>query len=117
MVSAVTAGAVNVEVAVLAPESVTVGLPPVWLQVYESVSPSSSEPLPERVTDAPIATVCAAPASADGALLVTGVTEIDTVSLTLPVPSLTVSSKVSRVTVETVGATNDGVSVGACSSA
>ena len=56
-------------VAVPDPLRVTGG-PPVWVQLYVSVSPSGSEePVPSRLTGAPEATDWSDPASAFGAWL------------------------------------------------
>ena len=69
LVLVVTVGAVNVGDAVVAPVSVTAGVPLVWAHDQVRVSPASGSELPEpsRVTVVPTFAVWSAPAFAVGA--------------------------------------------------
>jgi hypothetical protein len=67
MAVALRLGAVKLALAVLAPAKVTAG-PEVCVQANRAMEPSVSVPEPESVTCARSTTVCAAPASAVGAV-------------------------------------------------
>ena len=95
-VPAVTAGAVNVAVALSASVSSTFGRPSRCVQAYESFSPSGSVPLPASVTASPETTSWSGPALAFGGSL-TALTSTITVSCPeSAVPSFTVRPNVSE---------------------
>ena len=106
-------GAVNVGLAADALERVTEG-PAVCDQAYVNASPSASVlPEPSRVTVAPVATLCAVPASATGGWFTGGgaVTVTVVVSEAVALPSLTVSWNVNVEDVD--GAVNVGLAADA----
>src|SRR5688572_18990417 len=105
---ATTVGAVNVGVALPAPENITAG-PAVCTQLYVSTSASGSMlSVPSSVTCVPSLRVWSGPALAIGPWL-TFSTVTCTVSADDSAPSLTVSSNVS---VAPDGATNGAVKLG-----
>ena len=110
-----TAGVVNEAVAVVLPESVTEGVPAVWLHSYVRVSPglSSDEPLPSSVTVVPPSSkVPPKPASAFGSSLMSSVIWTVAVSVAIPLlPSVTVSLNSSVRFSNTVGEVNVGEAV------
>ena len=102
-------GAVKVGLAATVLLSVTVGVPPVWVQEYVSVWFSGSLlALPSRVTVAPSAARWSAPASAVGAGLFSTVTVTVSAVDASPPESVTTRLKVSVVSAETDGAVKLG---------
>ena len=108
MSSARPVGAKKLGVAVVAPVSVTVGLPPVWLQRYLIASPGGPlDSVPSRFTKSPSFTVWSGPASGAGP----NSTVTFTISVALAPPAVTVSSNDSVVSVVTIGAVKLGLAV------